>query len=65
MHYKAERRRFSISNSGSCRKEEMEGYIWFFISDSKLGRQFGVDQERTMSFLENQVTQRMSKWSLH
>lgn len=65
MHWKAERRRFCISNSESCRKEEMEGYIWFFISDSKLGRQFRVDQERKTSFLENQVTLRMSKWSLH
>lgn len=65
MHCKAERRRFCISNSESCRKEEMEGCIWFFISDSKLERQFGVNQEEKASFLENQVTLRMSKWSLH
>lgn len=36
------------------------GDLSFFISDSKLGRQFGVDQERTVSSLENKVTLRMS-----
>lgn len=29
----------------------MEGYIWFFISDSKLERQFGVNQEKKNELL--------------